>query len=371
MPGSGRIALVQNKAAIRRRGGPASQAPRPTARSGTGAHRVACVVSDGLSILEFGVACDVFGTGPPPASVPPSPWYRLQVCSLRPGPVRVDQGFSIEVRHGIGVLAGADTVVVPPTERPDAVDPAVLEAIARAHARGARLVALCTGAFVLAAAGVLDGRRAATHWMDAEALRRRFPHVAVDDEVLYVDDGDVLTSAGATASIDLCLHIVRLDWGSDVANAVARQLVAQPHRDGGQAQFIETPMAPLAGDDGVGAALEWAASRLGEQISVAAWARQASMSPRTFARQFAIRTGTTPHRWLTARRVLWAQRLLETSEVSLDVLASRVGLGSGVNLRKQFQERLRTTPGAYRRAFRSAAPARSGDRPDPGADAAP
>jgi len=282
----------------------------------------------------------------------------MQLCAARPGPVTVDPGLTLDVPHGLEPVARAQTVVVPPTSRPDDVDPAVLQALVRAHRRGARIMSLCTGAFVLAAAGLLDGRRATTHWMDADELVRRHPRVTVDPDVLYVDEGSVLTSAGVAASIDLCLYVVRQDWGSEAANSVAKRLVVAPHRDGGQAQYIEAPVPVVPDADPLGASMAWATAHLDHDVTVTVLARRAAVSPRTFARLFLARTGTTPYRWVTRQRVVLAQRLLESTDLPVEVVAARSGLGSGVNLRKHFQAVLRTTPLAYRRAFRRRGAAR-------------
>ena len=213
-------------------------------------------------------------------------------------------------------------------------------------------MSVCTGAFTLAATGLLDGRRATTHWYHTEEFARRFPDVKLDPGVLYVDEGDILTSAGTAAGIDLCLHIVRLDYGAEVANMLARRMVVPPHRDGGQAQFVDGPVTAVAGDDRFAQALEWAEEHLDDPIAVDDLARQAAMSPRTFARRFRAATGTTPHQWLLRQRILLAQRLLETTDLPIDIVAGRCGLGSPANLRTHFQRVVRTSPVAYRRTFR-------------------
>jgi AraC family transcriptional activator FtrA len=228
----------------------------------------------------------------------------------------------------------------------------LLDALRAAHRRGARIMSVCTGAFVLAAAGLLDGRPATTHWMYTEELAARFPEVRVDPRVLYVDDGDVLTSAGTAAGIDLCLHVVRLDHGAEVANAVARRMVVPPHRDGGQAQYVESPLASGPGDDPLGGTLGWALEHLDEPLSVADLARRAAISPRSFARHFLRVTGTTPHQWLLSQRLLLAERLLESSDLSVERVASRSGFGSAAALRAHFQRARATSPSAYRRLFR-------------------
>jgi transcriptional regulator GlxA family with amidase domain len=226
-----------------------------------------------------------------------------------------------------------------------------LAAIRRAYDRGARLVSICSGAFVLAHAGVLDGRRATTHWMHTDDLAERFPAVKVDADVLYVDDGQILTSAGTASGIDLCLHIVRLDHGAEAANGLARRMVVAPHRDGGQAQYVQAPVPTVANEQPMSATLDWALARLDHDISVEDLARQAYMSPRTFARRFRDTTGTTPLQWLLRQRVLLAKRLLETTASPVEVVALQCGFGSATALRTHFKRQVGTSPLAYRRAF--------------------
>jgi AraC family transcriptional activator FtrA len=249
---------------------------------------VAVLVYDGLWLFEFGVACEIFGYD---RSEPGMPWYRFSICAARPGPVMTQTGFSINAPNGLGALRRADIVIVPPTVDRDAVGTDVLDALRRAHRRGARIVSLCTGAFLLAQAGLIDGRRATTHWSECDDFARLYPEVTVDPKVLYVDDGDILTSAGSAASIDLCLHLVRSDFGAEIANLVARDLVVPPHRDGGQAQYIETPILRLADADLFSETLHWLEEHLAEPITVEDLAARAAMSPRTFARRFRASTG--------------------------------------------------------------------------------
>jgi transcriptional regulator GlxA family with amidase domain len=215
---------------------------------------------------------------------------------------------------------------------------------------------LCTGAFTLAAAGLLDGRPATTHWRHAAELARRYPRVAVDPRVLYVDDGDILTSAGSAASIDLCLHVVRKDFGAEIANEVARGIVVPPHRDGGQAQYVSQPLPPEPRDDLLADTLAWMQVNLDGDLSVEVLARRAAMSLRTFARRFTASTGTTPHQWVLSQRVILAQRLLETTDLPMDLVAQRCGIGTAASLRQQFQRFVGTTPAAYRRTFRTSLP---------------
>jgi len=306
-------------------------------------------VSHGLSPFEFAIACEVFGIDRSDLGVP---WYRFLVCAAEQPPIVTAAGFSIDGVRGVQALRSADTIVVPVSHRDNDVPAALIDALQRAHRRGARILSMCTGAFVLAAAGLLDGRRATTHWSHAAELAARYPKVLVDPNVLYVDDGDILTSAGTAAGVDLCLHVVRQDFGARVANAVARRMVVPPHRDGGQAQFVEEPI-PRPGDgDLFGAALAWLERHLDEPVTVEDLARRAAMSSRTFARRFRAATGTTPHQWTLRQRVLAAQHLLETTDEPVEVVASRCGFGTATGLRQHFQRSLRTSPAAYRRTFR-------------------
>jgi AraC family transcriptional activator FtrA len=310
-------------------------------------HRVAALVFDGLAPFELGVVVEVFGLERPELDVDP---YELVVCAPRAGALSAVGGFALHVEHGLDALAGADTVVVPAWPRlAEPVPPAVAAAVRGAHEAGARVVSICSGVFVLAAAGLLDGRRAAAHWRHAALLRGRHPGVDVDERVLYVDDGRVLTSAGSAAGIDLCLHLVRRDHGTAVANQVARRLVVPPHRDGDQAQFIERPV-PAAGDDRLGRALAWGREHLPE-ASVAGLAARAFMSPRTFARHVRAATGASPQAWLVAERVRASVALLEGSDAPVEDVARAVGFASGASLRKAFGRELGVSPAAYRRTF--------------------
>ncbi len=310
-------------------------------------HTVAVLVDDGFSPLEFSVACEIFGFDRSELGVP---WYRFLVCGAHAGPISSQISFQVIAPHGLESLRLADTVVVPPIDRDQPVTSEVLNALRRAHRRGARMISLCTGAFVLAEAGLLDGRLATTHWRHSEEMVARYPAVRVDRDVLYVDEGDVLTSAGSAASMDLCLHVVRKDFGAEIANQVARRCVVPPHRDGGQAQFVEEPVASAA-NDLFSDSLTWALEHLDEPVTVEDLARRAAMSPRSFARHFVAATGTTPYRWLIRQRVLLAQRLLETSDLAIDDIAVRCGLGSPANLRAHFSALVRASPAAYRRTF--------------------
>jgi AraC family transcriptional regulator, transcriptional activator FtrA len=332
-----------------------SSLPRRTAsgrRSRRAAHRerdVAILIYDGVGVFELGVACDVFGSTD--LTDLGMPWYRLSVCGCGGSTVTADGGLQIHAPFGLERMRHVDTVVVPPTSRLDEVPAEVLDALRQAHARGCRIISLCTGAFVLAEAGLLDGRRATTHWSECNDLAQRYADVRVDPGVLFVDEGDILTSAGSAASIDLCLHVVRGDYGSDIATQLARQLVVAPQRDGGQAQFIEAPLPTLDSADLFAATMDWVQSHLNEPLRVADLATRSAMSPRTFARQFLAATGTTPHQWLQRQRVHLAQRLLETSELSIESVAVDSGFCTAGNLRKHFSRIMRTSPQAYRRAF--------------------
>jgi AraC family transcriptional activator FtrA len=267
----------------------------------------------------------------------------------------------VEVPYGLDALAGAQTIVVLPTlDTASAPAAPVLDALRLARSRGQRIVSLCTGAFVLAAAGLLDGHTATTHWSECADLARQYPRVSVDPKVLYTDEEDLLTSAGSAASLDLCLHLVQRDHGTEIAAKVARDLVVPLHRPGGQAQYIETPMPPLDDGDLFADTIGWLRGHLDEQVTVADLATRAAMSPRTFARRFLASTGTTPLSWIVLERIRLAQRLLETSDLPVDVLARESGFGSPDNLRKHFGRALRTTPQAYRRAFRATVHAPTG-----------
>lgn len=318
--------------------------------------RVAVLTYDGLSMFEFAVACEVFG--PTSASSLEVPWYELAVCGAS-ATVRFDNGLTLPVPKPLAVAGRADTIVLPPCDDPLSVPAATLRGIVRAHARGARIISLCTGAFVLARTGLLDGRRAVTHWDECARFALDFPHVTLEPGVLYVDEGDILTSAGSAASIDLCLYVVRCDLGADVAAALARQLVVQPHRDGGQAQYIDTPMPAASPAEPIAHALAWMTEHLAEEMTIADLAARTVMSRRSFARHFVATTGSTPYQWLLRQRIQHAQRLLERTDQPIDVVAERVGLGNATNLRKHFRRLLDTSPLAYRRTFRGPEPARA------------
>jgi transcriptional regulator GlxA family with amidase domain len=317
-------------------------------------HTVAAVITHGTAPFELSVACEVFGIDRSELGVP---WYRFLVVAAEEPPIRTKSGFTIDTPHRLDALEEADTIIAPVVEQPSDPPPALLDALRAAHARGARMMSVCSGAFVLAAAGLLDGRRATTHWMYTDELAASYPDVKVDPDVLYVDEGDVLTSAGTAAGIDLCLHVVRLDFGAEIANAVARRMVVPPHRDGGQAQFVAEPVPDGPGADLFGDTLAFMQEHLDEPLPVEELAARSAMSPRTFARRFRAATGTTPHKWLVRQRILLAQRLLETTDLPVDRVAEQCGFGSAAGLREHFTRQVRTSPLAYRRTFRSSATA--------------
>ncbi|WP_331767102.1 helix-turn-helix domain-containing protein [Embleya sp. NBC_00896] len=307
---------------------------------------VAIAVADGILHFELALAYELFGSAPP---VPVEVWYELVICGA--GTVRADGRFLLEPDWGLDRLALADTVIVPGWADVDVDPPAdLVDAVRTAHEAGARVASLCTGAFVLAAAGLLEGRRATTHWAHAEALATRYPQVEVDPDVLYVDNGSVLTSAGKAAAMDLCLHLVRRDHGSAVANAVARRLVVPPHRPGGQAQFVATPV-PEQHDHPLSELLAWAAQRLDQPLTVEDLARRANMSSRHLGRHFRSMTGTTPLQWLLTQRIHRAQELLETTDDSVDAIAEATGMGTATTLRRHFNRTVGVPPDAYRRTF--------------------
>ncbi|MEE1928007.1 helix-turn-helix domain-containing protein [Streptomyces sp. TRM 70351] len=286
-----------------------------------------------------------------------APHYELTVCVETPGPLPLGGGAALTTPHGLDALASAGTVIVPSCPDPARPpSPRLVEALRRAHHRGARLVSTCTGAFTLAATGLLDGRRATTHWRHADALQTRFPHVQVDPAPLYIDEGDILTSAGSAAGLDLCLYLLREDHGTELANTVARRLVTQPHRDGGQAQYIETAVLTPPQDGGVVRSMDWALEHLAEPITVATLAGVAHMSERTYLRTFARTTGTTPIRWLLTHRVRASLPLLETTEATIEEIASAVGFDSPTTYRHHFTRQMRTSPTTYRKTFRTPCP---------------
>lgn len=314
----------------------------PGMRRTSGAHRVAVLALADVVAFDLATPFQLLRRD-----------YELTLCAPRPGPVPTTSGFPLVAQRGLDALAEADTVLVPgfdprahgwPPPRP------VLAALRAAHARGARVASICTGAFALGAAGLLDGRRVTTHWRVAARLAELYPRARVDPDVLYVDEGDLLTSAGVAAGIDLCLHLLRRDHGAAAANAAARQTVVAPHRAGGQAQFVERAV-PAHDDGGLEATRAWALAHLERPLAVRDLARHACTSERTFARRFRQETGTTPLRWLHAQRIDHARRLLEGSDLAVETVARRCGFGSAAVLRQHFRRATATTPTAYRRAF--------------------
>src|ERR671921_1137803 len=320
-------------------------------------HTVALVVFDRISPFEMAVPCEIFGADRSDMGLPN---YRFLVCAAEEGLLRTDAGFGIVAPHGLDGLSEAQTVVVPAWRDVDEAPSAELvEALRQSYGRGARIVSLCSGAFILAHAGLLDGRRATTHWMYAKTLAERFPAVEVNPNVLYVDQGRILTSAGTAAGIDLCLHMVRLDYGAEVANAFARRMVVPPHRDGEQAQYVRIPVAESHGEGPLMDTLAWAGANLGEPLTVSGMAQHARMSDRTFARRFREVTGTTPLRWVLRQRILAAQRRLESSEDPVERIAQDCGFGTGATLRLHFGRGVGVSPTRYRATFRQEAARRS------------
>ncbi|MFG3101759.1 GlxA family transcriptional regulator [Streptomyces sp. NPDC048182] len=318
-------------------------------------HRVVVLALDGVLPFELAIPQRIFGMARDERG---RPLYEVVTCSVRPpGPVRTDADFAVLVGHGPEALATADTVVVPASDElgPALGEGRLTDELTAALARirpGTRLVAVCTGGYVLAAAGLLDGRPATTHWAYAEHFQQLFPAVRVDADVLFVDDGDVLTSAGVAAGVDLCVHIVRRDHGTGVANDVARRTVVPPHRDGGQAQYIERPV-PDPRQSSTTRARAWALARLHEPIQLRDMAAQEAMSVRTFTRRFREESGLSPGQWLTQQRVERARHLLESTGLSVDRVARDAGFGTAQSMRQHLQGVLGVTPTAYRRTFRA------------------
>ncbi len=311
------------------------------------AHRLALLCLEPVVAFDLSTPAEVFSL----AWSRHEPLYVTTTCAVKAGAVPTTSGFSIEAVAGLGAIDDADTVLVPGYRGLEAPPDAALEALRSAAARGARIASICTGAFALAHAGLLDGRRATTHWFAAPELARRFPAIDVDPDALYIEDGPVVTSAGLSAGIDLCLHLVRSDHGERIGAQVARAMVASPHRDGGQAQFIERPLPGPVSGSSLEPVRRWALDHLAEPLDVPTMAARARVSPRTFARRFVAETGTTPLKWLNAQRALEARRLLEHTDLSVEQVASRAGFGSAPSLREHFRRATETTPTAYRRAF--------------------
>ncbi|KWV50044.1 hypothetical protein AS156_14850 [Bradyrhizobium macuxiense] len=328
----------------RNRKSPSNRTRRDRSRDRT----VALLAYDGVNAFELGMALEVFGL--PNVS---RDWYRVAVCAERPGvPLAAGSGVKIVADVPFSYLAEVGTIIVPgwldieasPSEP-------VLSALRRAHARGVRIASICSGVFVVAAAGLLDGRRVAAHWAHAEALMRRHPSLRVDSKVLYVDDGDIMSSAGRAAGLDLCIHIVRKDFGAEVANEVARRLVIPAHREGGQAQFIPSPV--LAEGDPLAELCAWMRTHLNRDLTIANLAGRARMSRRTFIRRFEEATGTSPGEWVLQERVMRARSLLEATGMSVEDVATAVGFGTSDVLRHHFRTRFDTSPSRYRLGFRA------------------
>lgn len=307
---------------------------------------VAALVYDGLCTFEFGIAVEMFGL--PRPELPD--WYRFRACAVDAGPMHAAGGMRVQAEAGLDALAQAGTVIVPGWRGVDAPPPpALLEALRKAHARGARLLSYCSGVFVLAATGLLDGRRATTHWRYVDALSARFPRIHLEPDVLYVDEGRLLTSAGSAAALDLSLHLIRRDYGPEAANAVARRAVVPAHRDGGQAQFIHAPL-PERGAT-LGKLLEWMRRRLDQPLALPELAERARMSERTLLRRFEEATGCSPKQWLTRERLNRARELLEASDLPVERVAEVCGFGSADTLRHHFRHHLKLSPARYRERF--------------------
>jgi len=335
---------------------PRSSRQRPSPRQ---EHLVAVLAYDGVNAFELGLAVEVFGLTDMQAD-----WYRVVVCSERPGePILANNGIGITADAGLKTLARAKTIIVPGWLDIATTPPAaLLDALRRAHHGGARIASICSGVFILAAAGLLDGRRATTHWAQTEQLASKYPMVRIDPNVLYVDDGDIMSSAGRAAGLDLCLHIVRRDHGVDVANRVAQRLVVPPHREGGQAQFIPQPVRKAEGNE-LASVLVWARDHLDHDLTIARLASKAKMSRRTFIRRFEKEAGVSPGEWVVQARLSRARELLEATQTAIEDVATTTGFGSADALRHHFRIRLSTSPAHYRAAFQTPArlrPSREG-----------
>ncbi len=323
--------------------------PKTHVNQTCGPHVVA-LVYDGLCTFEFGIAYEVFGLARPELG---EAWYRFSVAGVEPGPLRAAGGLTVSVDHGLDVLETADLVVVPGWRGIREPVPAPLvEALQAAHRRGARVMSLCSGVAVLAAAGLLGGRRATTHWRYVEAVAEAYPDTSFDADVLYMDEGNTLTAAGSAAGIDLCLHVVRGDFGVEAANSVARRLVVPPHREGGQAQFIASPVPQEREGLRLGPLIDWMRGRLFEEQPIRMLAERAGMSMRTFQRRFEAATGDSVGEWLVKERLRLARDLLEKQvSASLDDIAVACGFATQATLRHHFRKRLGTSPAAYRKTF--------------------
>jgi transcriptional regulator GlxA family with amidase domain len=311
---------------------------------------VAVIVLPPLAVFEFGVAAEVFGIDRSERGAG-MPRFDFRVCTPEPGEVRLKTGLSLRVDQGLEATADADLVIMAPHGEDEELPHAVVDALQAAHNRGAWVMSICSGAFALAKAGLLDGRRCTTHWHYSGRLAAEYPAALVDENVLYVQDGRIITSAGTAAGIDACLHLIRLEFGAKVAAGIARDMVVPPHRDGGQAQYIDRPV-PACGSEPMEELLQWMLGHLEQDHPVNELAARVHMSPRTFARRFRSETGATPAAWLNSQRVLRAQELLETTELNIDEVARESGFGHSVLLRHHFTKALDTSPQSYRRTFR-------------------
>jgi len=311
-------------------------------------HVVAAVAYDHLCTFEFGCTVELFALPRPELEIP---WYEFAVCAAESGPIRATGGISVQVSHSLRLLDRADTIVIPGWRDADEAPPAeLLRKVRQAYDRGARLCSICSGVFVLAAAGVLSGKRATTHWRYIDRLSERYPDITVEPNALYVDEGQVLTSAGSAAGLDMLIHLVRRDFGPKIANQVAQRLVIPPHREGGQAQFIPRPVA--ADERGrLAKLLDWIRIHLTSEHTIESLAERAAMSSRTFQREFKAATGLAPYAWIVRERIERAKELLETTRLPAQRIAERVGLGSAESLRHHFRARVGTTPAQYRARF--------------------
>lgn len=308
---------------------------------------VVAVAYDGLCTFEFGIAVEIFGLPRPEVG---ENWYRFAVASVDEGELRATGGIRLVADGGLGLLAQADTIIIPGWRGAESPVPeALCQALREANARGCRIMSICSGVFVLAAAGLLNGKRATTHWRYTPLLRERYPTIEVLEDALYYHEGSVLTSAGSAAGIDLCLHLVRLDYGTDVANNVARRLVVQPHRDGSQSQQIVRPVARSRESQRLGQVFDYLHSQLANQHSVASLAKLAGMSPRTFLRRFAEAMGTTPARWILQERLARARTLLDNADLSMEEVAAQAGFATAASLRHHFRQRFALSPRDYRK----------------------
>jgi transcriptional regulator GlxA family with amidase domain len=315
-----------------------------------GLQKVAVVLLEDVALFEFGVTAEVFGLDRTDDGVPP---FEYKVTSMTPGqPMRTSTGTHVIAPYGLDAIAGADLVAVPASTIRDEFPPEILDALRAASAQGSTLISVCSGAFVLGAAGLLDGRRCTTHWRYVDEFTARFPDAKVDPDVLFVDDGDIITSAGTAAGIDACLHLVRRELGGAVATRIARRMVVPPQRDGGQRQFVELPVPEYTADS-LQPVLAYMLDHITVEHTVPALARRAQMSDRTFARRFVAETGTTPHKWLTLQRVLHARTLLEETSLGIEEIATESGFGTAALLRHHFRRVVGVSPQDYRRTFAS------------------